>query len=120
FWNPVNTPVLSATGDVLYVLHRVEDVTEMVLLQRASLEQERSLQQVTARSDHFSRLLDSAPDATVIISGDARIQFVNVQAEVLFGYARAEIVGQPLDILIPERFRKSHLAHMSRYLANPG
>ncbi len=120
YWSPVNTPVLSAAGRVAYIIHRIEDVTELVRLKREKLEQEQSLQRVTASSERYSQLLDTAPDAIVIVSEDGRIQLVNVQTEALFGYSREELTGQPLDILIPERFRKGHIGHMSRYLADPG
>ena len=45
--------------------------------------------------------------------------FVNVQTEKLFGYGRAELLGQPLDLLIPERFRRGHGAHVAGYFAAP-
>jgi len=70
--------------------------------------------------ERYVQLLDTAPDAMVVVGGDGRVQLVNVQTETLFGYARAELVGQPLEILIPERFRQGHGAHLRRYFANPG
>jgi PAS domain S-box-containing protein len=63
--------------------------------------------------------VDGAPDAMVVIGPQARIELVNHQAELLFGYARAELVGAAIEILIPERFRAAHAGHMSRYLAAP-
>jgi PAS domain S-box-containing protein len=112
--------VLTSDGWVAYVLHRVEDVTELVRLKREKLEQDRTLHEVSVRSLHYSKLLDTAPDAIVNVGEDGRIQLINLQAEILFGYTREELVGQSLDILIPERFRGQHAAHMSRYFANPG
>jgi PAS domain S-box-containing protein len=56
----------------------------------------------------------------VVVGGDGRIQLVNVQTEKLFGYARVELVGSELLVLIPERFRGGHGAHLSRFFANPG
>jgi len=119
YWSPLNAPVLGEDGRVAYIIHRVEDVTDVVKLRRDKLDQERTLQEMEARSARYSQLLDSAPDAIVIVSESGRIQLVNSQTEALFGYARAELVGQPLEILIPERFRNGHLGHMSRYLADP-
>ena len=50
----------------------------------------------------------------------SRIRFVNAQAEHLFGYRREELLGQPMDILIPERLRERHALHLQRFFANPG
>jgi protein-histidine pros-kinase len=70
------------------------------------------------KSPAFVALLDAAPDAMVIITSDGRIAHVNVQAELLFGYARDEILGQVIELLIPERF-KDHPAHRDRYFKDP-
>jgi PAS domain S-box-containing protein len=67
----------------------------------------------------FRALLDTAPDAMVVVSDAGVITFVNVRTEKLFGYERAELVGQHLERLIPERFRAGHAAHLSSYFANP-
>jgi protein-histidine pros-kinase len=56
----------------------------------------------------------------VVVDSDGQIRLVNVQTERLFGYARSELVGQPLEILIPERFRQGHWSHLTRFFANPG
>src|SRR5215471_2240237 len=65
------------------------------------------------------QLLDAAPDAMIVVGGDGRIMRVNVQGERLFGYARAELIGRDLDLLIPERFRKPHSAHVGAYFSAP-
>ncbi|HEX7668531.1 MAG TPA: ATP-binding protein, partial [Polyangiaceae bacterium] len=67
----------------------------------------------------FRDLLDSAPDAMVVVGQDRKIAFVNLRTEVLFGYAREELVGQHLELLIPERFRSNHGGHVTKFLANP-
>jgi diguanylate cyclase (GGDEF)-like protein/PAS domain S-box-containing protein len=64
----------------------------------------------------FRALLESAPDAMVIVNGHGHIALVNAQAERLFGYRRGEIVGQGISALIPERFRAHHRQHMKGYL----
>jgi PAS domain S-box-containing protein len=66
-----------------------------------------------------SQLLDTAPDAMVVVAPDGTIRFVNVQTEKLFGYARDELLGRHLEFLIPERFRGTHTQHLERFFANP-
>jgi eukaryotic-like serine/threonine-protein kinase len=64
-------------------------------------------------------VLDAAPDAMIVVDRAGRIVIVNRQTEALFGYAREQLVGEPLEILIPERARTRHREHMRRYLADP-
>lgn len=67
----------------------------------------------------FWRLLEAVPDAIVVTGAEARIVTVNEQAERLFGYARDELVGQPIECLVPERLRGAHAGHRSRPSAAP-
>ncbi|HEU4487089.1 MAG TPA: PAS domain S-box protein, partial [Povalibacter sp.] len=60
-------------------------------------------------------MLESAPDAMVIINDSGTILFANRQVTALFGYDVAEVVGQKVEILLPERFRHRHVAHRSQY-----
>ena len=70
--------------------------------------------------DHrYRQLLDTAPDAMVIANARGQIEFVNQQTEKVFGYSRAELVGQPIEILIPERFRGAHVGHRTRFSTEP-
>ncbi|HLF12600.1 MAG TPA: PAS domain S-box protein, partial [Gammaproteobacteria bacterium] len=67
----------------------------------------------------FADFLEAAPDAMLIVGRDGRVRLVNGQAERLFGYGRAELVGQPIEMLVPPRYRKRHPKYRSRYFANP-
>ncbi|WP_411280912.1 ATP-binding protein [Gemmatimonas sp.] len=67
----------------------------------------------------FYGFLEAAPDAVVIIDGGGMIVHVNSQAEKLFRYGRVELIGQPLEMLMPERFRGAHVAHRGSYVVDP-
>jgi len=76
-------------------------------------EAERDLRASEAR---FRDLLESAPDAILITGDQGQIQLVNAQAELLFGYRREELIGQKIEMLIPERYRGSHVGHRTGYV----
>jgi PAS domain S-box-containing protein len=64
-------------------------------------------------------LLEAAPDAMVCIAADGRIVLLNAQAERLFGYERAELIGQRVEILVPDAARAVHPGHRAQYVADP-
>jgi PAS domain S-box-containing protein len=120
YWRPMNTPVFGPDGAVEYVIHAVEDVTDVVRLRQQAEEHGKTVREVSIRSEaRYHQLLDTAPDAIVVVGADGRIDIVNVQTERLFGYSRSELVGQHLEMLIPERFRHGHGVHLARFFANP-
>ncbi|HWG89277.1 MAG TPA: PAS domain S-box protein, partial [Candidatus Thermoplasmatota archaeon] len=63
----------------------------------------------------FRGLLESAPDPIVITDREGRIVMVNQQTEKIFGYAREELLGEAVEILIPERYRSRHVGHREAY-----
>jgi len=61
------------------------------------------------------KLLEFLPDAVLVTSGDGRICEANPQAEQIFGFSRKELVGHPIEMLVPERYRKLHILHRKDY-----
>jgi len=64
-------------------------------------------------------LLNSAPDGIVIVNARGEIVVVNSQTEILFGYSRQELIGQPVETMIPTRFKNAHSKHRTSFLADP-
>ncbi len=85
-------------GIPLYLVSHIKDVTER---KRAD--------------EKFRGLLESAPDGVVVADEFGKIILVNSQTEKLFGYNRADIIGQSIEILVPNRLREKHLAHRAGY-----
>ncbi len=71
-----------------------------------------------SQGERFRGLLESAPDAMVVVAADGRIAMVNGQTEQLFGYDREELTGERVEMLVPARF-ESHETHRRRYAAHP-
>ncbi|MFT4241590.1 MAG: PAS domain S-box protein [Acidovorax sp.] len=100
--------VRGADGQVLYFLSSKKDVTQLKVQRDAKL--------LRAR---FGDLLESTPDAIVMVNATGRIVHVNSQAERVFGYLRDELQGQAVEVLLPERYRRAHLGHRGGFFAEP-
>ena len=68
---------------------------------------------------YFRHLLESAPDAMIIIDDKGKIALVNKQAEEMFGHDRHEMLGKPVEMLIPSRLHEPHVEHRKSFLRNP-
>jgi PAS domain S-box-containing protein len=102
-------PMRDGAGRLTGVIGVATDITE----------RERAEAVLRASEMRLSAILDATPDATVIVDGDGRVVRINAQAERLFGYAREELLGRPVELLLPERFRRGHMRHRASYLAAP-
>lgn len=100
--------VRDADGQVLYFLSSKKDVTQLKVQRDAKLLEAR-----------FRDLLESTPDAIVMVNVTGRIVLVNSQAERVFGYPRAELLGQAVEVLLPHRYRGAHLGHRSGFFGQP-
>jgi PAS domain S-box-containing protein len=67
----------------------------------------------------FKSLLDAAPDATVIVNEKGIVQMVNLQTEILFDYSRDELIGKPVELLVPEELAKGHSEHITKFVKEP-
>ncbi|MFO0938366.1 MAG: PAS domain S-box protein [Gemmataceae bacterium] len=90
------------TGDERFVISAVRDVTR-----RKKAEAK------------FRDLLESAPDAMVIVNQSGEIVLVNTQTERVFGYNRTELLGQPIETLVPHRFRHNHPGYRDSFFRSP-
>ena len=87
-------------------------------------EEQEALQRVAAPTGDLSdavmqTLAEESPDAIVVVDVQGRLVWGNQQAERLFGYGRAELLGQTVELLLPDGVQKVHLAHRAAYMENP-
>jgi PAS domain S-box-containing protein len=81
-----------------------------------------AIRDITGRKraeEKFRGLLESAPDAVVIVDRDGKIVLANAQAKRVFGYPPVDLIGQTVDKLVPERFRGNHHMQRAGYFADP-
>lgn len=137
YWSPLNTPVLDAKGEVQWIIHRVEDVTELVRLKReeaewdsATGEQQLIISQLQAANEELARsrqalqqgeahlrsILETVPDAMVVIDERGLIQSFSAAAERLFGLTTEEVRGRNVSMLMPPPYRQEHDGYLARYL----
>jgi PAS domain S-box-containing protein len=81
-----------------------------------------SATEVTERKlaeERFRLVVEASPSAIVMVNDQGRITFLNTQTEQLFGYPRSELLEQPVEILVPERYRHAHPGHRAGFFRSP-
>jgi PAS domain S-box-containing protein len=113
------------------LVHHTRDGTAVIVSSRWALERDsegnpsgilESNRDITGSREmekQFATLLETAPDAMVVVDAKGTIKLINAQTERLFGYAREELIGQQMEVLIPHRFRSAHAVHRDRYAQSP-
>lgn len=89
------------------------------MVSRDSAKRTRTEVALRASDTMFRGLLESAPDAMVIVNERGGIEFFNAQAEVMFGYTARELSGQPIEMIIPQRYRAEHIVKRDAYFSEP-
>lgn len=115
------TAAVSVVTAVLLVplVPRALAVPSPVELERANEALAAEIQQRKQAEERYRNLLESAPDAMVVTARDGTIVLANAQTETLFGYPRQDLVGRPVELLVPDRARTAHVAHREAYQREP-
>jgi PAS domain S-box-containing protein len=94
-------------------------VTGAVIVFKDITERRQAEEALRQSQERFEALLESAPDAMLVIAADGSIKLANAQTERLFGYAREEMLGRAMEMLVPDDVRERHPALRARYMASP-
>jgi len=120
WWSPVNTPAIDATGTLRYIIHRAEDITELVNARREGAALEARVAAEQHRADvRFRDLVELAPDGVIACDARGTILVVNLAAERMFQYSRDELVGKSIDMLVPDAARGRHAKHIASFVGAP-
>ncbi len=98
------------------VIAIVRDVTERKQIEEELRQTHAALAESNAR---LQTMMDAAPDPILLVDQQGKMVWVNTQTEAVFGYTTAELAGQPIEMLVPDRARHRHAAHRDHYKQQP-
>ena len=113
------TAAIASNGGRLTVLADLTESREGERQHADLVESERVARERAVAGQRFSLLLEAAPDGILEVDPKGRIVVANTEAERLFQRSRGELVGLPVEMLLPERFRGGHFSHRAHYAAHP-
>jgi PAS domain S-box-containing protein len=113
------TSPIASLGGRLSVLADLTEAREAERVRAGLIQSERTAREVAAAGQRFALLLEAAPDAILEVDPEGRIVLANTEAERLFQHSREELVGLPVEALLPERFRGGHRVHRDHYADHP-
>jgi PAS domain S-box-containing protein len=113
----VRTPTRKKLSEPPSVLEEPE--AELAGLVPGELDSRSSIAVQNWSEQTLRSLVEMLPDAVAVIDQQGRIVLVNEQTELIFGYKRTEMLGWPIELLIPERFRPGHVGHRNGYFGKP-
>ena len=116
------SPIKDESGTIVGSSKIARDITERRRIERELREAERrkDILATTLQAERrFRALMDCAADAMVVVDGSGRIVQVNARTETLLGYRRQELIGEPIELLIPERYRDAHRVSCDTYVHAP-
>lgn len=130
YWLPLNTPILDKKNEILFIIHKIIDMTSFVKRQKSSRTMQAQLHEYIAEVEEANRrlrsleatrmaMIEAIPDAMLVVNREGIIIYINHPLEALFGYAQDELLGKKIELLIPEPFRKKHATHRESYFKNP-
>jgi len=115
-------PLRDSAGSITGMMTMLVNITDRKSAEREKVQLLASEQAARAEVDvekRYRKLLEAAPDAILEVDRNGRIVLVNLQAERLFGYTRAELLGNRIEFLIPDRFRGRHPGHRDTFFEHP-
>lgn len=105
----VSTSVNDAQGKTIGFINIIRDISIRKETQEALKESE----------EKFRTLLEAAPQAILVTDDEGKIAIINAMVEKVYGYKRDELIGQPIEMLIPPRFHQNHTAYRAEYMKAP-
>lgn len=103
------TPLLDSAGKIIAIASTEKDISRRI----------RDENKLRASERNFRALVESAPDALVIVNNSGKIEVANSQAEQLFGYSKQELIGMVIEQLMPSRFANKHIPHRQDFFIKP-